>query len=62
MKHLSRILPVAAVLAAMGGAIYYVHAQAAYRPPVVEVKQAAPSAPASLVPPSDRYANNSAAN
>ena len=57
MKHLSRILPVAAVIAAVGGAIYYVHAQAAYRPAAVEMKAAAP-APATLVPPSDRYANN----
>jgi hypothetical protein len=59
MKHLSRIVPVIAVVAAVGGAIVYVQSQTAQRPVMVEVKpQPAAQTQQSLVPPSDRYANS----
>ena len=57
MKQLARILPVIAVLAAVGAAIYHVRSQAAERPAAVEIKPEAPATThQSLVPPSDRYA------
>lgn len=59
MKHLQRILPVVAVIAAIGGAIYHVQSMASERPAPVEVTKAAPVvAPGNTLPPSDRYANN----
>jgi len=61
MRHLSRILPVIAVIAAVGAAIYHVRSQAAERPAVVGINQQPPAVKqASLVPPSDRYATDSA--
>jgi hypothetical protein len=59
MKNIQRILPVVAVLAALGGAIYHVRANAPQLPPAVEVSKA-PPVTQSTAPVSDRYANNSA--
>ena len=56
MKNLQRILPVVAIVAALGGAIYYVQSNAPVRPEQVEVSKAAP-APGNTAPASDRYAN-----
>jgi len=62
MKHLLRIVPVIAVVAAVGAAIVYVQTQTAQRPVAVEVKLQPPAQmQQSLVPPSDRYAHDSAA-
>ena len=59
MSHLMRILPVLAVIAAVGAAIVHVRSQAAERPATVEVNQQATAAkPETLVPPSDRYAHS----
>ena len=55
--NLQRILPLIAVVAAIGGAIYHVQASAAQRP-VAAVSVEAPKAPANTLPPSDRYSNN----
>ena len=57
--NLQRILPLIAVVAAIGGAIYHVQASAAQRPvPVAAASVEAPKAPANTLPPSDRYSNN----
>jgi len=58
-----RILPVLAVIAAVGAAIVHVRSQAAERSATVEVKQQPAAAkPQTLVPPSDRYANSAVGN
>jgi len=56
MKNLQRILPAIAVVAVLGGAIFYVRSEAPQRPEPVAVK--APIASQNLLPASDRYANN----
>lgn len=62
MKTLLRIVPVVAVVVALGGAIYYVQSNAPVRPAAVEVSKAPAVSPGTTLPPSDRYANNSAIN
>ena len=62
MKTFQRIVPVVAVVLALGGAIYYVQSNAPVRPEPIEVSKAQPVSPGSTLPPSDRYANNSAIN
>ena len=62
MKTLQRIVPVVAVVVALGGAIYYVQSNAPVRPAAIEVSKAPAVSPGSTLPPSDRYANNSAIN
>jgi len=59
MKNLQRILPVVAVVFALGGAIYYVQSNAPVRPAAVEVSKAAP---ANTAPTSDRYGANASIN
>jgi hypothetical protein len=60
MKNLQKIIPVVAIVVALVGAIYYVRAQAAERPVVVQVaKPAVPTG--NTLPPSERYANPSTA-
>jgi hypothetical protein len=61
MKNLQRILPVVAIVAALGGAIYYVQSNAPARPVAFEVSKAAP-APGNTAPVSDRYSNNASVN
>ena len=66
MRTLQRILPVFAVVAALGAAIYHVRASAMERPQVVEhpavQDQNASGAPGSVLPPSSRYSGSSANN
>jgi hypothetical protein len=61
MKNFQRILPVVAVIAALGGAIYYVQSNAPARPEQIEVSKAAP-APGNTAPVSDRYSSNATFN
>jgi len=58
MKTLQRVLPFIAVIAVLGGAIYYVVSNSPQRLEPAPVAKAAASQ--NLLPPSDRYANNSA--
>ena len=58
MKTLKLIFPVVAVVAVLGGAIYYVQANAPERPEPVATAKVQPAAQ-TLVPPSDRYAATS---
>ena len=58
MKTLQRIVPVVAIVVALGGAIYYVQSNAPVRPEPIEVSKAQVASPGSTLPPSDRYANN----
>jgi hypothetical protein len=60
MKNLKLVFPVFAVVAVLGGAIYYVRANAPVRPEQLETAKVQPAAQ-TLVPPSDRYAAASAA-
>src|ERR1051326_5032988 len=62
MKTLQRIVPIVAIVVALGGAIYYVQSNAPVRPEPIEVSKAPVASPGSTLPPSDRYANNSAIN
>ena len=58
MKTLQKILPLIAVVAVLGGAIYYVVSSQPGRPEPAPVAKAATAQ--NLLPPSDRYANASA--
>ena len=58
MKNLKLVFPVFAVVAILGGAIYYVRANAPERPEPVTTAKVQPAAQ-TLVPPSDRYAATS---
>ena len=62
MKTFQRIVPFVAVVLALGGAIYYVQSNAPVRPEPIQVSKAPAVSPGSTLPPSDRYANNSAIN
>jgi hypothetical protein len=66
MRHLHRILPVFAIVAALSAAIYHVRASAMERPQVIERPAAqdlnASGAPGSTLPPSARYSGSSAGN
>ncbi|MGH7896809.1 MAG: hypothetical protein ACREQQ_02590 [Candidatus Binatia bacterium] len=55
MQNILRILPIFAVVAVLGGAIYHVRSQAARPAPVDATK--APPASQNLLPASDRYTN-----
>jgi len=59
MKILQRILPFVAVVAILGGAIYYVVSSSPQRAEATPVAKA-PTAGQNMLPPSDRYATNSA--
>ena len=65
MKHLQRILPVIAIAAALGAAIYHVRASAMERPqPALRTETTdvkASGAPGSVLPPSSRYSGSSTA-
>ena len=56
MKTIQRILPVLAVIAALGGAIYHVLSNAPELPQPVQVSKAPVTQ--GTAPVSDRYANN----
>jgi hypothetical protein len=58
MKTLQRILPVIAIVAVLGGAIYYVQSNAPHHAEAAEAAKA-PAPAKSLVPPSDRYGADS---
>jgi hypothetical protein len=60
MKTLQRVIPIVAVLAAIGGAIYHVSTQGPMRPAVAEVAKPALSS-GNTLPPSGRYAGNGGA-
>jgi len=58
MKNLKLVFPVFAVVAVLGGAIYYVRANAPERHEPVAITKVQP-ATQTLIPPSDRYAATS---
>jgi len=55
MKTLQRIVPIIAIVSALGGAIYYVQSSAPKLPAPVEVSKAV-TVPGNTAPVSDRYA------